>query len=217
MIDEVLSVGDAAFQRKCHGRIKALRDDGAAIFLVTHNAWVVPLVCEQAMFLDNGKVVAAGDPVGVLARYGGRGKSYRTDASGGDLARIEEVVLTPTVIDPSEPVSVEVTVDVLAPMPDGHLHLGIAGGDQAVEAGVSSQHHQISLAMPGRRRFRITLAGVHLSPGPYSVLVTLFSHVQSPVAEDQRQVPLHVRGEERDRPTYGVVALNAAWQELDGA
>src|SRR5206468_2429732 len=111
VIDEVLSVGDAAFQRKCHERIKALRGGGAAIFFVTHNAWVVPLVCEQAMFLDNGKVIAAGDPVGVLARYGGRGQSYLTDASGGDLARIQEVVVTPTVIDPSQPVSIEVTLD----------------------------------------------------------------------------------------------------------
>ena len=69
LIDEVLAVGDAAFQRKCHDALVRARDQGRTILLVTHDMNAVQRYCHRAMLLDNGNVVAIGDPHMVARRY----------------------------------------------------------------------------------------------------------------------------------------------------
>ena len=208
VIDEVLSVGDAAFQRKCHERIRRLRSDGAAVLFVTHNTWVVPLVCDRAMLLVGGQVVAAGDPVSVLARYQTHGSSVRTLLSEAGMGAIEEVTLSPSTIGPGDPLSVDITLTIREPMPDGHLLLGITGTDGAlVEAGLSSHAAEVRLDRAGRNRIRCSLAAVPLQPGPYFVYVSVVGQSGAAVVEDQHRVALEVTGDPRDRPTYGVVAL----------
>lgn len=69
VVDEALSVGDEAYQRKCHARIKRLRDDGATILFVSHSAGHVTEVCDRAVLIDRGEVLAIGAPKGVVSRY----------------------------------------------------------------------------------------------------------------------------------------------------
>src|SRR5215208_892132 len=69
LIDEVLAVGDAAFQRKCHDALMRARDEGRTILLVTHDMNAVQRYCHRAMLLDNGRVAAVGDPHMVARRY----------------------------------------------------------------------------------------------------------------------------------------------------
>jgi ABC-type polysaccharide/polyol phosphate transport system ATPase subunit len=69
LIDEVLAVGDAAFQRKCHDALVRARDEGRTILLVTHDMNAVQRYCHRAMLLDEGNVSAIGDPHMVARRY----------------------------------------------------------------------------------------------------------------------------------------------------
>ncbi|MBA2625425.1 MAG: ABC transporter ATP-binding protein [Acidimicrobiia bacterium] len=69
LVDEVLSVGDEAFQRKCIDRVKAFQREGRTILVVTHAADLVRQVCDRAVVLDHGNVLtvaAPGDAVRVF-------------------------------------------------------------------------------------------------------------------------------------------------------
>ncbi|TDR48824.1 lipopolysaccharide transport system ATP-binding protein [Tahibacter aquaticus] len=69
IVDEALAVGDEAFQRKCHARLDRLRDDGATILFVSHSAGMVIELCNRAVLLDRGEMLALGTPRHVVSRY----------------------------------------------------------------------------------------------------------------------------------------------------
>jgi ABC-2 type transport system ATP-binding protein len=62
LIDEVLAVGDEPFQRKCMDRIRGLQHDGRTIVLVTHGLDTVAEICDRAVVLESGSVIADGAP-----------------------------------------------------------------------------------------------------------------------------------------------------------
>ena len=69
ILDEVLAVGDEAFQAKCRVRLQSFRDNGATVLLVSHSAELVRSMCHHAIWLDHGTVQAAGSADAVLERY----------------------------------------------------------------------------------------------------------------------------------------------------
>jgi ABC-type polysaccharide/polyol phosphate transport system ATPase subunit len=69
LIDEVLAVGDAAFQQKCFDQFEALKDAGKTIVFVTHDMASVEHFCDRAMLLDRGELVEIGEPSTVARRY----------------------------------------------------------------------------------------------------------------------------------------------------
>jgi lipopolysaccharide transport system ATP-binding protein len=69
IIDEVLSVGDLAFQRKCLGRMENAAAEGRTILFISHNLAAVQSLCDRAILLRNGRMVAEGDVSEVVDRY----------------------------------------------------------------------------------------------------------------------------------------------------
>ena len=69
VVDEALSVGDEAFQRKCFARIDAIRDAGATVLFVSHATGTIMELCDRAILLDGGEVIADGTPKFVVSRY----------------------------------------------------------------------------------------------------------------------------------------------------
>jgi lipopolysaccharide transport system ATP-binding protein len=69
VIDEALSVGDEAFQRKCFARINAIRDAGATVLFVSHSAGSVIELCDRAVLMDHGELLVEGSPKFVVSRY----------------------------------------------------------------------------------------------------------------------------------------------------
>ena len=69
IVDEALSVGDAAFQRKCYQRIEAFRSEGTALLFVSHDIEAVKRLCDQAIFLADGVVASAGPVRAVCDDY----------------------------------------------------------------------------------------------------------------------------------------------------
>jgi len=69
LVDEVLAVGDAAFQRKCMDKIDEMRGAGVTILFVSHSAELVRKICKRAVWLDEGRCVADGAAESVAARY----------------------------------------------------------------------------------------------------------------------------------------------------
>lgn len=69
LIDEILAVGDIAFQRKCMDRFVQFREQGRTLIIVTHDTGSVRHFCDRAIWLDHGKIVEDGDPAPVIDRY----------------------------------------------------------------------------------------------------------------------------------------------------
>jgi len=69
IVDETLSVGDAAFQVKCINRIKKFKEDGKTLLFVSHDPGTVKTLCEYAYLLDKGQIIDEGEPDKVFDYY----------------------------------------------------------------------------------------------------------------------------------------------------
>jgi lipopolysaccharide transport system ATP-binding protein len=69
LVDEVLAVGDAAFQKKCLGQMGKVAKEGRTVLLVSHNMVAIESLCKRALLLDQGKLGSTGDTKEVLQRY----------------------------------------------------------------------------------------------------------------------------------------------------
>jgi ABC-type multidrug transport system ATPase subunit len=69
LVDEVLAVGDAAFQQKCFEQFHRLKAEGRTIVFVTHDMSAVERFCDRAMLLEKGELVTQGDPHAIARAY----------------------------------------------------------------------------------------------------------------------------------------------------
>lgn len=69
IVDEILGVGDAGFQRKCFTRITRFKELGRTILFVSHDITTVRRLCDRALLLHKGELMADGKPAEVIARY----------------------------------------------------------------------------------------------------------------------------------------------------
>lgn len=102
IVDEVLAVGDAAFQQKCTARIRAFASTGGTVCFVSHNAPVTAKLCQVGILLDSGRVAQAGPIDEVLEAY-----TAIAEAAGGDT--IAAIVANGTGLRPELIRSVVVT------------------------------------------------------------------------------------------------------------
>jgi len=101
VIDEVLAVGDAAFQRKCLGRMGEAATEGRTILFVSHQLESLLSLCPRAIWLDKGELVDSGASTEIVSRYlasvreTGRTVTVadRTDRQGDDRARVDSICL----------------------------------------------------------------------------------------------------------------------------
>lgn len=107
IVDEVLAVGDAEFQRKCLGRMKDASAQGKTILFVSHNMQAVRNLCHRAIFLEKGKIIDEGKPDSVIAAYLKQEKPQYLlqefdnleSAPGNEYIRIKKIELIPHYLD----------------------------------------------------------------------------------------------------------------------
>jgi lipopolysaccharide transport system ATP-binding protein len=127
IVDEVLSVGDADFQRRSMGRMEDIGDSGRTILFVSHNLQGIVQLCDRAILLKEGKVVRHGDATDVVSYYeqetmGTGPEAFWHDpaeAPGNDLARLQSVRVvdqdgtTQSMMDVRRPIGIEIAFEVL--------------------------------------------------------------------------------------------------------
>lgn len=69
IVDEALAVGDARFQARCMKRIRSIQDDGASVLFVSHDVGAVRSLCQQALWLENGRMRGLGPVLGISSSY----------------------------------------------------------------------------------------------------------------------------------------------------
>ena len=132
LVDEVLAVGDAEFQKRCLGKMEQIGGRGRTVVFVSHNMDAITRLCGRCILLDAGGVVCVGPTTKVIGEYlrSGTGTTAEREwlkpesAPGNSVARLRRVsVKDPSgsvaeVVDIREPVEIEMEYDVLE---DGHV------------------------------------------------------------------------------------------------
>ncbi|MEM9291327.1 MAG: ABC transporter ATP-binding protein [Acidobacteriota bacterium] len=100
VVDEILSVGDAAFQRKCLGKMKDVAGTGRTVIFVSHNMQAVQSLCTRAIQLHHGRLIKDGSPAEVVAHYlaisaetGSRMRWEADEAPGNAELRLLEIAV----------------------------------------------------------------------------------------------------------------------------
>jgi ABC-type polysaccharide/polyol phosphate transport system ATPase subunit len=196
VIDEVLAVGDKAFQVKGLNRMAELKAQGTAILFVTHDLGYVHRLCDEAIFLHRGEVQAGGRVEDVIRAYRGH-PAYLTGGLGGsEEAPIGRgpaageppagTVATPIVLrdvhytradgapvttaEPGAILDVHVVYEALRPVADVTVELWIYGLDGIEYASFATGWDGIPpLALDGPGEIVLRLDGVSLMPGAYFV------------------------------------------------
>jgi len=70
LVDEVLSVGDTSFQKKCLGKMRGFAEgDGRTVFLVSHNMGAIKSLCHRVILIDQGRIIENSDPSNAISSY----------------------------------------------------------------------------------------------------------------------------------------------------
>jgi lipopolysaccharide transport system ATP-binding protein len=186
IIDEVLAVGDLAFQRKCLGKMQDVAQHGRTVIFVSHNLPSVVDLSHRAILLDRGAVVMTGPSHDVASHYLG---SLRSELSAGDISAyrhpyrdegwvdIEAVCVCGdarggAVVQPGEAVVVDVELAVHRAVEDGIVVINILDERlETVATFMSSDDGYVFSVGPGAHRVHCELGPLPLAPGAYLVNV----------------------------------------------
>jgi lipopolysaccharide transport system ATP-binding protein len=140
IVDEVLAVGDAGFQRKCLNKMQDVRQQGRTVLFVSHNMAAVTRLCRRAILLDEGRVLRDGSSHQVVSAYLGSGLGTTSErrwvdpaqSPGNEKARLSAVRVRTEdgqitdAADIRRPVGVEMEFEVLVPglvlVPNYHFY-----------------------------------------------------------------------------------------------
>ncbi len=196
IMDEVLAVGDMAFQQKCLDKMNEVRRQGRTIFFVSHNLPAITRLCKRAVLLEGGRLVAEGPPHEVVNRYlsaswkaGAERLWEDAEAPGDGAVRLRAVRVlnehgeTAAAVDVRRPFRVELVYDVLE---DGHALTPVIElyNDEGTE--VFSTH---DTGAEWRRRERprgryasaVNIPGNLLAEGTLIAHVSIMSHFPSTI------------------------------------
>jgi homopolymeric O-antigen transport system ATP-binding protein len=233
LIDEVLAVGDAAFQKKCLGKMGDVAGQGRTVLFISHNMGAINDLCARSILLNNGQVEIDGAPDKVIRTYLGHGSSatptVELEATSSD-AYFTKLGLQNTEGEHTTRFDVKKPITVL-------LWFTLARRIQAIEIGFAVSNHRAdqlfyasnAYADPprlvedaGDHCVTVQIPGKLLLPGSYSISVAL--HRPNLQMYDYREHILRFDVEETgsgryDYPahTLGHVIVDLKWETMKGA
>lgn len=210
VLDEVLAVGDAAFQQKCFDYFEELRRSKKTVVLVTHDMSAVERFCNKALILEAGNVRSIGTPNSIADIYREENISHRasgTQKAARDGADDSKKVLDMIVIDGNESVMVEFSHSVS--MQDADMYVGITIFRDGYNVGeINSMESVMS-----NRGIGYSIDKSLFNPGAYEISAALFLRENREiVAITNGRKGFMVRGMDQTRGS--ALKLGAAWWAL---
>jgi len=210
LIDEVLAVGDAAFQKKCLGKMDEVAKGGRTVLFVSHNMVAVRNLCHDAIWLREGCLVDRGPALEITRRYLQEIPSAFTQA---DIARlIRELPPDPTfrlqsiavrqddhVVGESvvngKPLDIEVCYEVLEKVWGLRIYFDLCDeyGDILVRSFHDEDVGRIRPMLPGQYRSTVTIPANFLAPRQYRLVVRATIHNVRTCTPGGITIPLSVK------------------------
>ena len=190
LVDEVLAVGDAEFQRRCLGKMSDVARSGRTILFVSHNMAAIENLCRRAVLLVNGNVDLVGDPATVISRYLGSAGAEDGDtdlvAHSGRPSFAHTVLRRFRILNEDEkpqghaPLGGDVCFEVSGDTPerlDGvtlNIRMETLMGQRVAVCHTEYQHRE-PISLQGPFRFLCRMRNCRLMPGPYHLSLFLKS------------------------------------------
>jgi homopolymeric O-antigen transport system ATP-binding protein len=182
LVDEVLAVGDAAFQKKCLGKMDDVARHGRTVVFVSHNLPAVQSLCQRVVWLDDGRLVEIGPPAEVIDRYmenavlanTERVWQDRANAPGNHRARLRRVCVRPSDGSSSDPITcrtpfvIEVDYWNLDACSDFYVGFELYDSRRLLILGTGMPRRRLE---PGLYRTTCPIPGDVLNNGTYRVLL----------------------------------------------
>jgi hypothetical protein len=208
IIDEVLAVGDAAFQQKAFGRIKSMATAGAPVVLVSHQLDRIAELCTKAILLESGSVRKRGTPTDCIAEYrwgvsgadpAARGIQFERISAPNGLAVYSGEDLT---------VIVEGRAELTEPRPTWSPAVRVTDVRTGFDVhSLTGLHRDIPLPVRGEFVYRLTFQ-MNVQPGSYEV----HAHIWDSVEESHPVTGIKLRVEVLERmPFHGATQMNSRW------
>ncbi|MBK8227372.1 MAG: ABC transporter ATP-binding protein [Flavobacteriales bacterium] len=195
VVDEVLAVGDAEFQRKCMGKMKEVAHGGRTILFVSHNMAAIQNLCSTAIYLKHGQVQAQGEAGTVITEYlrsssdaARQDLALRQDRQGNGAVRFMSFSITDdqgrglAALQCGSPAALHFDFEAAGAVHDLHLAIGI---DDELGTRVAQFNNeatgQVFVDAAGKRRITISIPKCALRNGRYTF--TLFSSVAGDTAD----------------------------------
>jgi ABC-2 type transport system ATP-binding protein/lipopolysaccharide transport system ATP-binding protein len=218
LVDEVLAVGDAEFQRKCLGRMATVEREGRTVVFVSHNLDAIVRLCPTCLWLEQGSVMAMGPAAEVVDTYLSSGvhrmERQTFDVDPDAAAGMRAVgILNPSgectsVLRRDEPFTIEVQFVVNTTVPDLNISISVESlrGLQVLNEALSDHSHE-PLA-PGEYTARLTIPPL-LNAGDYTIGVWIGTDFEDFSWEEQA-ASIHLEGVVGGRADR-VVQLGLPW------
>jgi ABC-type polysaccharide/polyol phosphate transport system ATPase subunit len=182
LLDEVLAVGDAAFQAKCHKRIDDLKEEGRTIVFISHDLGSVEKICDRALLLERGEITAGGSPQDVIKAYlNGPATSADAHAAGRSGRQVPAAEITsvsfheagrgePPGLRTGHPAAIRVAYTCVEPVADVTLSVFFFSHDNRLHCQLTTENagRHIDLE-PGSRTIEFHCDELGLLPGDYYV------------------------------------------------
>jgi len=225
VIDEVLAVGDAEFQRKCLNKIREIGSGNRTILLVSHNMAAIRNICDRAMVLERGRITEIGDVNRAVDNYLAR---IHVPAAVHELVetasfRVDDVSvngLNEGTIKTFEPVDIAVTITPTTEIIEPDIYVGIVTMDGLTVSGLVARDFVSLRPMRAGERTTVTfsIASLPLLAGEYQIQVHLvdvigFKFEIVPRTFGFTVVETPVYGGRKITRWYGNVAMRVAVSE----
>ena len=181
IVDEVLAVGDAEFQRKCLGKMEDISKGGRTVLFVSHNMGAINALCNKAVLLNKGTVEATGSADKITALYFSGGKNDDGEFligknSGDEKVIIEKVLLRKPKGNPQasfdigDSIEVEVELNALNDFGNPYIWMAIKSfkGPITNASGLIDGYRPAKFSK-GKNSFKCTFLNVALLPGQYTI------------------------------------------------
>jgi lipopolysaccharide transport system ATP-binding protein len=186
IVDEVLAVGDAAFQQKCLGKMRSIREEGRSVIVVSHNMGTVSALCQRVIWLHDGQVRAIGPAAQVVRQYLSEGvqNDFVWTPRHGVLSAFEYHSVSVVRGDthaPSDGIPGDAPVDVAFDFtihdafPPGRIEMRLMNdfGDVLLTTtSADDLPHLYHEWQRGRQQYTVRIPGTLLVPGRYLVTIT---------------------------------------------
>ncbi len=180
IVDEVLTVGDIDFQRKCLGKMNDVASQGRTVLFVSHNLAAVKDLCHTALLLNFGEVIHRGDVLEGIVRYSKiledtAETAPRDDTGWRNVRLVNEAGQSTNRFDNSEPITLEARLNVAESIDSASLICVVDGSDglSLVEDRAFARP-STCLTEPGSYRVQFKLPPLWIAPDAYSIQLRLF-------------------------------------------
>ncbi len=233
IIDEVFSVGDAAFQRKSAERIEGFRASGVTILMVSHNPESVQTMCDRAIWLDHGRILADGASSAVVSQYltrntaseanrllqeGGPSAAQRWGSREIEIVRVRLLDAhgqERTVFETGQRLVLELNYQANTPIDAPVFGMAIHRHDGLHVTGPNTSFAGLTLpTVQGSGTVTLTIPELPLLEGLYHISVAVVNHDMADTLDyHDRCYPLRIVNEGRSvRERYGVITLRGEWR-----